>query len=74
MKEATAGMRSGFGMGMGYGAMGPGQQGQKRNYSNFGGGYPRPPKNKKYWEIDINFLIFSDHYLGKPSEKKNCIF
>ena len=56
MKEATAGMRSGFGMGMGYGAMGPGQQGQKRNYSNFGGGYPRPPKNKKYWEIDINFF------------------
>merc|ERR1719300_2190557 len=46
-KEATAGMRSGFGMGMGYGAMGPGQQGQKRNYSNFGGGYPRPPKKQE---------------------------
>ena len=51
-KEATAGMRTGFGMG--YGPTGPppgqgGRGGHKRSYdySQFGGGYSRPHKHAK---------------------------
>ena len=46
-KEATAGMRTGFGMG--YGPSGP-PTGAKRpyDYNQFGGGYSRPPKHPKY--------------------------
>ena len=42
-KEATAGIRTGFGMG--YGPTGPGAAGGKRpyDYAKFGGGYSRPP-------------------------------
>ena len=45
-KEATAGMRTGFGMGYGpVGPGGPGGPGGKRpyDYGKFGGGYSRPP-------------------------------
>ena len=51
-KEATAGMRTGFGMG--YGPQGPGPMmggpcgpGGKRPYNDWGGGYSRPPKHRK---------------------------
>ena len=51
-KEATAGMRQGFGMG--YGPAGPqgagGSAGPHQRSYEWGGGYNRPHKHPKYWD------------------------